>query len=106
MGTFGSDGYLYIDTVDGGSPGYVAGNAQDSTRLLGKILRIDVSSGAPYTLPRTNPFIGRSGAPEVWAYCLRNPYRFSFDPQRGDLYLPDVGEDAWEEVNVRPSTSG
>ena len=106
MVTFGPDGYLYIGTGDGGSPGDVAGNAQDSTRLLGKILRIDVSGGAPYTLPPTNPFIGRSGAPEVWAYGLRNPYRFSFDPQTGDLYLPDVGEDAWEEVNVQPSTSG
>src|SRR5439155_1411875 len=106
MVTFGPDGYLYFGTGDGGSPGDVAGNAQDSTRLLGKILRIDVSGGAPYTLPPTNPFIGRSAAPEVWAYGLRNPYRFSFDPQTGDLYLPDVGEDAWEEVNVQPSTSG
>src|SRR6266513_799529 len=105
---FGPDGYLYIGTGDGGNDGPVdpAGNAQDSTKLLGKILRIDVNHGLPYSIPASNPFVGRSpAAPEVWAYGMRNPWRFSFHQQSGDLYIADVGEDAWEEVDVQPGAS-
>jgi glucose/arabinose dehydrogenase len=103
---FGPDGYLYIGTGDGGTTRDTAGNAQDSTKLLGKILRIDVNSGTPYAIPPTNPFVGKPpAAPEVWAYGLRNPWRFSFDPLAHDLYIADVGEDAMEEVDVQRAAS-
>lgn len=101
---FGPDGYLYMGTGDGGSSGDPNGNGQDSTKLLGKILRLDVSGASPYTIPPTNPFVGRPpAAPEVWAYGLRNPWRFSFDRVTHDFYIGDVGQNAWEEVDFAPA---
>jgi glucose/arabinose dehydrogenase len=101
--TFGPDGYLYIGTGDGGGGGDPLGSGQDSTKLLGKILRIDVTGAAPYAIPPTNPFVGRPpAAPEVWAYGMRNPWRFSFDRVTGDFYIGDVGQNAWEEIDVAP----
>lgn len=98
---FGPDGYLYIGLGDGGSGGDPQGNGQDLTTFLGKLLRIDVSS-AMYTVPNSNPFVGRGDARhEIWAYGLRNPWRFSFDPATGDLYIADVGQNAFEEVNLQ-----
>lgn len=98
---FGPDGYLYIGMGDGGSAGDPWGNAQNLRVLLGKMLRIDVDNGDPYAIPPDNPFVGEEGVPpEIWSYGLRNPWRFSFDRQTGDLYIADVGQDNWEEVNV------
>ncbi len=97
---FGPDGYLYIGTGDGGSAGDPHGNAQRLDTFLGKILRIDVDHGDPYSIPPDNPFPSR---PEIWAYGLRNPWRFTFDPLTGDLYIADVGQNAWEEVNFQPA---
>jgi glucose/arabinose dehydrogenase len=100
---FGSDGYLYISVGDGGTGG---GPAQDLGILLGKILRIDVDGGTPYAIPPTNPFLSTPGAlPEIWAWGLRNPWRFSFDRLTGDLFIADVGEETREEVNFQPATS-
>jgi len=99
---FGPDGKLYIGLGDGGSGGDPNRNGQNLGTFLGKILRIDPtpSGGQPYTVPADNPFVGRSGAkPEIWAYGLRNPWRFSFDRASGDLWIGDVGQDAWEEVD-------
>ncbi|MGK7311595.1 MAG: PQQ-dependent sugar dehydrogenase [Candidatus Longimicrobiales bacterium M2_2A_002] len=98
--TFGPDGYLYIGMGDGGSAGDPMGNGQDSTTLLGALLRIDVDGGDPYGIPPDNPFAAGGGAPEVWAYGLRNPWRYSFDPGAGHLYIADVGQSEWEEVHV------
>lgn len=98
---FGPDGYLYIALGDGGSNGDPQGNAQNIDSLLGKILRIDVDHGSPYAIPPDNPFVGQPGADEIWAYGFRNPWRFSFDRQTGDLYIGDVGEDSWEEVDFQ-----
>ncbi|HLF90758.1 MAG TPA: PQQ-dependent sugar dehydrogenase, partial [Anaerolineales bacterium] len=95
---FGPDGYLYIATGDGGSAGDPEGNAQNSFTLLGKLLRIDVNT-SPYTSPPDNPFLTGDGLHENWAYGLRNPWRFSFDRLTGDLYIGDVGQNAWEEIN-------
>jgi glucose/arabinose dehydrogenase len=104
--TFGPDGYLYVGLGDGGGGGDPLGNGQDSTTLLGSILRIDVDGGSPYVVPASNPFVGRPpAAPEIWAYGLRNPWRFSFDRLTGDLYIADVGQDVWEEVDVQPAAS-
>ena len=104
---FGSDGYLYIGLGDGGSAGDPQGNAQNLGRALGKMLRIDVNSGNPYAVPVSNPFVGTSGAvPEVWAYGLRNPFRFSFDRASGDLFIGDVGQGEVEEVDVGARTRG
>jgi hypothetical protein len=104
---FGPDGYLYIGTGDGGGGGDPFGNGQDSTALLGKILRIDVDGGIPYAVPTSNPFVGRPpAAPEVWNYGLRNPWRYSFDRVTGDMYIADVGQDAWEEVNFAAAGTG
>lgn len=101
---FGPDGMLYIGLGDGGSGGDPLGNGQDTGTLLGSILRIDVDGGAPYGIPADNPFLGDAGArDEIWAYGLRNPWRFSFDRQIGDLYIGDVGQGAWEEVDVQPA---
>jgi len=100
---FGPDGYLYIGTGDGGSGGDPMGNGQSLNTLLGKILRINVDQGNPYAIPAGNPFISGSGLPEIWAYGLRNPWRFSFDDQTGDLYIADVGQNQWEEVNFSPA---
>ena len=96
---FGPDGYLYIGVGDGGGAGDPLNTAPDKTKLLGKILRIDVST-LPYRIPPSNPF-----GNEVWAYGLRNPWRFSFDRLTGDLIIGDVGQDDWEEVDVQPRTS-
>jgi hypothetical protein len=102
--TFGPDGYLYIGTGDGGGGGDPDGNGQDSTALLGKILRIDVDGASPYAIPPTNPFVGRPpAAAEVWAYGLRNPWRFSFDRQTRDFYIADVGQNLWEEIDFAPA---
>jgi glucose/arabinose dehydrogenase len=104
---FGPDGYLYIGTGDGGGVGDPDQNAQDPDSLLGKILRIDVESGIdPYQVPSDNPFVGQPGyRPEIWALGLRNPWRFSFDRQTGDLFIGDVGQKNWEEVDFQPSNS-
>lgn len=102
---FGPDDYLYIGMGDGGSGGDPANRAQNLGDLLGKMLRIDVD-GATYTLPPSNPFLTRMGARgEIWAYGLRNPWRFSFDRASGDLWISDVGQGSWEEVNFQPATS-
>jgi hypothetical protein len=102
---FGPDGDLYIGLGDGGGGGDqhgTIGNGQDLGTWLGKILRIDPhpSAGKPYTVPSGNPFAGRAGAlPEIWAYGLRNPWRFSFDSATGDLWIGDVGQDSYEEID-------
>jgi glucose/arabinose dehydrogenase len=104
---FGPDGKLYIGLGDGGSGGDPFGNGQNLGTLLGKILRIDVDAGDPYAVPPDNPFVGRAGARgEIWAYGLRNPWRFAFDTATNRLYIADVGQNAWEEVNVVPADQG
>ena len=101
MIAFGPDGMLYVALGDGGSGGDPLGNGQNLGTLLGSILRIDVGQGAPYVTPADNPFVGRPGARgEIWAYGLRNPWRFSFDRETGELWTGDVGQDSVEEVNV------
>jgi hypothetical protein len=98
---FGPDEFLYIALGDGGSAGDPLDAAQDLSRPLGKILRIDVDSGAPFAVPSDNPFLASPGAfPPVWAYGLRNPWRFSFDAATGHLYIGDVGQGRVEEINV------
>jgi glucose/arabinose dehydrogenase len=106
---FGPDGYLYWSTGDGGGGGDPSNNAQNLTVLLGKILRIDVNSGPPYSIPSSNPFYNSSTPgirKEIWAYGLRNPWRISFDRQTNDLYIADVGQSAREEINFQPAASG
>ncbi len=128
---FGPDGYLYIGTGDGGGSGDLNGNAQNPGSLLGKLLRIDTeyawghmpiagnklfmplifnSTQSPpspaYKIPASNPFVGQNGArPEIWALGLRNPWRYSFDRQTNDLYIADVGQDTWEEIDFQPANS-
>jgi glucose/arabinose dehydrogenase len=99
---FGPDGYLYVGLGDGGSGGDPQGNAQNPATLLGSLLRLDVESGeSPYAIPPDNPFARRADAlPEVWAYGLRNPWRFSFDPGTGDLHIADVGQNNYEEIDL------
>ncbi|MFL5539597.1 MAG: PQQ-dependent sugar dehydrogenase [Longimicrobiaceae bacterium] len=104
---FGPDGYLYVALGDGGSGGDPQGNGQNNAALLGKILRIDVNGAAPYAIPPTNPFVGQTGKrPEIWITGVRNPWRLSFDREAGLLYLADVGQNQWEEVNVTPAGTG
>jgi len=103
---FGSDGYLYVGIGDGAQDGVVADTARDLRTLLGKVLRIDVDGGTPYAIPPDNPFVSdKKAQDEIWALGLRNPWRFSFDRLTGDLYIADVGEESYEEVNFQPSTS-
>ncbi|MCB9457614.1 MAG: PQQ-dependent sugar dehydrogenase [Anaerolineaceae bacterium] len=103
---FGPDGYLYIALGDGGSAGDPNGNGQNPQALLGKILRLDVDAGDPYGIPADNPYLNNPDlAPEVWAWGLRNPWRYSFDRATGDLYIADVGQNLWEEVNFQPADS-
>jgi len=100
MIAFGPDGYLYIGMGDGGSGGDPQNRAQNKNELLGKLLRIDVNNLAPYGIPTDNPFVKSKEYHEVFAIGLRNPWRFSFDRETGDLWLADVGQNRWEEVNV------
>jgi glucose/arabinose dehydrogenase len=102
---FGPDGYLYIGLGDGGSGGDPQGRAQNLNELLGKMLRLDVLGGEPYAIPPDNPFLAGPAAREIWAYGLRNPWRYSFDRAAGDLYIADVGQNAYEEVNFQPAGS-
>lgn len=110
---FGPDGYLYLASGDGGGAGDPENLAQNKNTLLGKMLRIDVdgADGFPgdanrnYAVPADNPFVGVTGADEIWAYGLRNPWRNSFDRETGDLYIADVGQGAVEEVNFQPASS-
>lgn len=109
---FGPDNYLYIGLGDGGSGGDPQGNAQRLDTWLGKILRIEVDpqyvpEGQSYAIPDDNPFIDEEGAlPEIWAYGLRNPWRFSFDRETGDLWIADVGQDQIEEIDIAPAGEG
>ncbi len=102
---FGPSGYLYIGSGDGGSAGDPQGNGQSLNTLLGKLLRIDVSGEGTYKIPPDNPFRSGGGRPEIWAYGLRNPWRFAFDGQTGDLYIADVGQNLYEEIDFLPAGS-
>jgi glucose/arabinose dehydrogenase len=103
---FGPDGFLYFGLGDGGSGGDPQGHGQDRGDLLGSLLRLDLDHGLPYTVPATNPFVGQAGMRgELWNWGLRNPWRFSFDRANGNLYIADVGQNAWEEVDVQPAAS-
>ena len=111
--TFGPDGYLYIALGDGGSGGDPQENGQNLQTWLGKILRVDINSdgfpGDPnrnYAVPPDNPFVGDPNAlDEIWAYGVRNPWRFSFDRETGDLFIADVGQNSWEEIDFQPAAS-
>lgn len=102
---FGPDGYLYIATGDGGSGGDPLNSGQRLDTLLGKLLRLDVDNGVPYAVPDDNPFNNGEDLPEIWAYGLRNPWRFTFDRSTGELYIGDVGQNLWEEVDYLPAGS-
>jgi len=97
---FGPDGYLYIGMGDGGSGGDPLGNGQNKNSLLGKILRVDIDGSSPYVVPADNPFVGASGADEIWAFGLRNPWRLSFDRANGRLFAGDVGQNSYEEIDI------
>lgn len=99
---FGPDGYLYLGLGDGGSGGDPLGSGQRLDTLLGKVLRLDVGVAEGYAVPQDNPFVNVADTrPEIWAYGLRNPWRFSFDRLTGDLYIADVGQNAYEEINLQ-----
>lgn len=104
---FGPDGYLYAGLGDGGSANDPLRAGQDLSTLLGKILRLDVNATeGTFTIPNDNPYVNVAEArPEIWAYGLRNPWRFSFDRATGDFYIADVGQSTWEEINVQPAQS-
>lgn len=103
---FGPDGYFYIGLGDGGAVGDPFDNAQDAGTLLGTLLRLDVDAAEPYAIPEDNPWVNQRGARgEVWAIGLRNPWTFRFDPETGDLYLGDVGQEGPEEINFHPAGS-
>jgi glucose/arabinose dehydrogenase len=102
---FGPDGYLYIGMGDGGAGGDPLNSGQDRTTLLGAMLRIDVDGEQPYAIPADNPYAQGDGRPEIWATGLRNPWRFSFDAELGDLYIGDVGQNRVEEINFQPAAS-
>ncbi len=107
MIAFGPDGMLYVGLGDGGSGGDPHGNGQSLGTLLGKLLRIDVDHGTPYAIPADNPFTRTRGArPEIWAYGLRNPWRFSFDRAAPTLVIGDVGQNQWEEIDVADARVG
>lgn len=97
---FGPDGYLYAGLGDGGAAGDPLGNGQNTSTLLGSVLRLDVDSAEPYAVPADNPF-----GNEIWAYGLRNPWRIAFDPASGDLFIGDVGQNQWEEIDYLPAGS-
>ena len=106
---FGPDGYLYVALGDGGGGGDPQGNGQNTAALLGKVLRIDPSApagGQEYGIPDGNPFADGGGAPEVWLYGVRNPWRLTFHPDSGDLWVADVGQESWEEIDVLPASDG
>lgn len=107
---FGPDGYLYVGMGDGGSAGDPQNRAQNRRSLLGKILRIDVESSPAkegYDIPKGNPFAdGSGGRPEIWLLGLRNPWRFSFDPETGNIWIADVGQNGWEEIDTLPPGTG
>ena len=102
---FGNDGFLYISMGDGGGADNFLDTGQDPDSRLAKILRIDVDSGDPYGIPSGNPWAGGGGVPEMFAWGLRNPYRFSIDPSNGDMYIGDVGQGTYEEVDYVPAGS-
>ncbi|HVT44354.1 MAG TPA: PQQ-dependent sugar dehydrogenase [Thermoanaerobaculia bacterium] len=103
---FGRDGFLYIGMGDGGSGGDPGNRAQNLGTLLGKMLRLDVDGASPYAIPPDNPFVSVAGARvEIWALGLRNPWRFTFDRATGDLFIGDVGQNMWEEINHQPGVS-
>lgn len=105
MLAFGPDDYLYVGLGDGGGGGDPQSNGQKRSTLLGKLLRLDVSGDEPYSIPPDNPWPGGDdeARPEIWAYGLRNPWRFSFDRATGDLYIGDVGQNAYEEIDFQPA---
>ena len=103
---FGPDDFLYIAMGDGGGAGDPFGAGQDLTTVLGKMLRVDIDNGAPATAPDSNPFVAKAGAePEIWAYGLRNPWKFSFDRMTGDMFIADVGQNRREEISFQPANS-
>lgn len=104
---FGPDGYLYVGLGDGGGGGDTYGNGQNGQTLLGAMLRLDVDGAQPYAIPQDNPFVDDPAVrDEIWAIGLRNPWRYSFDRLTGDLYIADVGQNAYEEVNFQPAGGG
>ena len=102
LNLFGPDGMLYVGMGDGGSQGDPHGNGQNRNVLLGKLLRLNVDRGDPYMVPAANPYVKGGGRAEIWALGLRNPWRFAFDRFSGMLYIADVGQDRYEEINVVP----
>jgi glucose/arabinose dehydrogenase len=103
---FGPDGFLYVGMGDGGSGGDPGNRAQNLDSLLGKMLRIDVNTGgSSYSIPATNPFVGDAGRDEIWSYGFRNPWKFSFDRVKGDLWIADVGQDSYEEIDFQDHAS-